>query len=390
MEKKIDRKIFAALFFAIFTAITGVGIVVPLLPVYADELGASGFVIGLIFGSFSLSRALFLPYFGKKSDEHGRKPFIAAGLALYVVTSVAFMGAASFSSIWGMIAIRFFQGFASAMILPVVFAYVGDMAPTGKEGFVMGIFNISMYSSLSLGPVLGGVVKDAFGMQAAFACMLALSLAACVLTLTLLPPVSREPRADKSRPPLSYRLLAKEKAVVGLFACRLAYTACIGVMWSFLPVHAHGVFGISSAKIGVLLMLSVLVAGLLQTPAGLLADRSDKRLLVTLGGVLAAFGMAGFCVATGFWSMFAASLILGIGGGISTPAHMAISVIEGKKTGSMGSVMALITLGHSLGMLFGAVGGGVMRDLFGLWSAYAGGGLVMLAGVLIFRRLVRG
>ncbi|MDI6798153.1 MAG: MFS transporter, partial [Desulfatibacillaceae bacterium] len=180
MEKKIDRKIFAALFFAIFTAITGVGIVVPLLPVYAEELGASGFVIGLIFGSFSLSRALFLPYFGKKSDELGRKPFIAAGLALYVVTSVAFMGAAAFSSVWGMIAIRFFQGFASAMILPVVFAYVGDMSPSGREGFVMGIFNISMYASLSLGPVLGGFVKDAFGMQAAFACMLALSLAACV------------------------------------------------------------------------------------------------------------------------------------------------------------------------------------------------------------------
>ena len=54
-----DKKIFATLFFAIFATVTGMGIVVPLLPVYAHELGASGFYIGMIFGSFALARALF-------------------------------------------------------------------------------------------------------------------------------------------------------------------------------------------------------------------------------------------------------------------------------------------------------------------------------------------
>ena len=70
--QKSDRKIFGTLFFSIFTAVTGVGIVVPLLPVYARDLGASGLYIGLIFGAFSLSRTLFLPYFGRLSDKKGR------------------------------------------------------------------------------------------------------------------------------------------------------------------------------------------------------------------------------------------------------------------------------------------------------------------------------
>ncbi|MBW2575913.1 MAG: MFS transporter, partial [Deltaproteobacteria bacterium] len=75
---KIDKKIFGTLFFSIFGTVTGVGIVVPLLPVYAHNLGASGIYIGLIFGSFSLSRTFLLPYFGRYSDKKGRKPFIVA------------------------------------------------------------------------------------------------------------------------------------------------------------------------------------------------------------------------------------------------------------------------------------------------------------------------
>jgi DHA1 family multidrug resistance protein-like MFS transporter len=57
----VDKKIFATLFFAIFATVTGVGIVVPLLPVYAHELGAGGFYVGMIFGAFSLARTFFYP-----------------------------------------------------------------------------------------------------------------------------------------------------------------------------------------------------------------------------------------------------------------------------------------------------------------------------------------
>ena len=88
---KLNKKIFGALFFSIFATVTGVGIVVPLLPVYAHNLGASGIYIALIFGSFSISRSAFLPYFGRLSDKKGRKPFIVAGLFSYSLISFAFL-----------------------------------------------------------------------------------------------------------------------------------------------------------------------------------------------------------------------------------------------------------------------------------------------------------
>ena len=54
------------------------------------------------------------------------------------------------------------------MIMPVTQAYVGDITPEGGEGFAMGLFNMSMFLGLSLGPLLGGVINDHFNLDAAF------------------------------------------------------------------------------------------------------------------------------------------------------------------------------------------------------------------------------
>ena len=87
----INMKIFATLFLAVFVTTMGVGLVAPLLPVYAHELGAGGFQIGLIFGAFSLTRSIFVPYFGKLSDRKGKKPFLTSGLLIYCFLSLLFI-----------------------------------------------------------------------------------------------------------------------------------------------------------------------------------------------------------------------------------------------------------------------------------------------------------
>ena len=69
----INLRIFNTLFLAVFVTAMGAGLVAPLLPVYAHELGAGAFQIGLIFGAFSLTRSIFVPYFGKLSDRKGHR-----------------------------------------------------------------------------------------------------------------------------------------------------------------------------------------------------------------------------------------------------------------------------------------------------------------------------
>jgi MFS family permease len=376
-----DRKIFGTLFFSIFAAVTGVGIVVPLLPVYAHDLGASGFYIGLIFGAFSLSRTFFLPYFGRRSDRKGRKPFIVAGLFSYAVISLAFILS---SGVESLIVVRFVQGIASAMIMPVVQAYVGDITPRGREGWVMGLFNMSLFIGLSAGPLIGGVIKDRFSLQGAFVCMGALSIVGFVLSLVFLPPPAEERVVKKGRPPVGWLKILTDRTIVGLFFFRLAYTACIGIIWAFLPVFADMEFSLSASAIGVLVMLGVLVSGVIQVPMGWVADQINRKSMVVVGGLVVTAAVYAFTHASGFQDMFWASVAFGLGGGIAMPALMAAAVLRGSRIDAMGSVMALLTVGHSLGMLIGSLLAGVMMDWFQLRQAFLLGAMVMAAGTVLF------
>ena len=376
-----DKKIFAIIFFSIFTSVTGVGIVVPLLPVYAHDLGASGLYIGLIFGAFSVSRTFLLPYFGGISDRKGRKPFIVAGLLGYTLVSIAFMFSADVNSL---IVIRFLQGIASAMIMPVAQAYIGDITPEGREGFYMGAFNVSMFVGLSIGPLAGGVINDQFSLNAAFASMGILAAAGCMLSFFLLPPVSSERIFGRDKAPRSVARLLRDRVIAGLFIVRFCYITCIGIIWCFLPVYADSEFGLSSSLIGILVMLGVCISGMLQVPMGLLADRINKRYMIISGCLIIVYAVYSFSWAKGFWDIIIADIFFGVGGGLSTPPVMALSVIKGNETGSMGSIMGLLTMGHSLGMLFGSFVAGMIMDYCGLRNVFSLGAMVMLLGIFIF------
>ncbi len=375
---RLNRKVFGTLFFSIFAAVTGVGIVVPLLPVYAHGLGAGGLYIGLIFGAFSLSRTLFLPLFGRLSDRSGRKPFITAGLLAYSLISVAFVFSRDIPTLIG---IRFFQGIASAMIMPVAQAYVGDIAPSGEEGFTMGMFNMSIFLSLSLGPLLGGYISDRWSLDAAFFIMGILAFTGFLLSFFLLPPTRMEAVRDSTKEMAGWRRLLRDRELVGLFFFRFSYTACIGVIWGFLPVYAATRFSVSSSLIGVLVMLGVLISGLIQTPMGYLADRVNRKGMIVAGGGITCVSLLLFQFAGGFWDLFIANCLFGFGGGIAMPPLMGMAVLKGSHMKAMGSVMALLTMAHSGGMLVGSVLAGVTMDLFQLRQAFLMGTVLMILGM---------
>ena len=386
MTTTINKKIFITLFFSLMATITGVGIVVPLLPVYAHSLGAGGLYIGLIFGAFSISRTVLLPYFGRLSDRKGRKPFILTGLFCYTLVSVAFI---LFNHVSQMIVIRFFQGIASARVMPVIQAYVGDITPKGREGFVMGLFNMSLFFGLSLGPLAGGYINDHINLNAAFACMGILAFVGALLSLCLLPATRDEVGLRKGRPPLHWRAIIGDRVIIGLFAFRLAYTSGIGIIWGFLPVLADAEFHLSSSQIGILVMLGVLVSGTIQAPMGYLADRLNRKAMIVTGGLLAGLAVLSYQLAGSHAQLFAGSILFGLGGGTAMPAVMAVAVLKGHQSEAMGSVMAVLTVAHSLDMLLGAIFAGLMMDWFNLRHAFGLGAGWMLVGLVVFLVCVR-
>lgn len=373
--------IFTTLFFSLFATVTGVGIVVPLLPVYARDLGAKGVYIALIFGGFSLSRSFFLPLFGRLSDTRGRKYFIVFGLFSYFLISLAFILAHNVNALIGL---RVIQGIASAMIMPVAQAYVGDITPRGKEGFYMGMFNMSVFFGLSIGPLLGGIIKDRWGLDFAFGTMGGLAFAAFLLSMAFLPAAAKETAGQISRSPARWLMLLKDRFIIGISVFRFVYTTCIGIVWGFLPLYADASFGLSASKIGILLMTGISVSGLIHIPMGIVADNQNKRYLVMAGGSVVVLAMILMGSTAGFSGLFAASVVFGIGGGISIPSLMAIAIIRGKRKNALGSVISLVTTAHSLGMMAGSLIAGLIMDVFTLRYAFFIGGIIMATGMALF------
>jgi MFS family permease len=131
-------------------------------------------------------------------------------------------------------------------------------------------------------------------------------------------------------------------------------------------------------------MLGVFVSGLMQAPMGFMADRVNRKAMVITGGLITGFALLSFEWASGFWDLFLANILFGIGGGISMPALMALVVLKGNRTDAMGSVMGLMTMAHSTGMLAGAVLAGAMMDMFQLRQAFSMGAIFMILSLLVF------
>ena len=138
----MEKRIFTVLFIAVFATMLGAGIIEPFMAIYAKDLGANGLMIGLIFGSFTLSRAVFTPLIGRISDFKGRKNLLLAGLTGYTILSFFYVVATSTTSL---VIVRIFHGLASAMVLPISMAYIGDIAPKNQEGKYLGTFTIAYF-----------------------------------------------------------------------------------------------------------------------------------------------------------------------------------------------------------------------------------------------------
>ena len=368
---------------ATFVSMTGVGIIVPFLPIYARDLGASGVMLGLIFAAFSLSRALVVPWLGGFSDRLGRKPFIIAGMAGYGVTSLLFMYAASAEAL---VMTRLLQGVFAAMVLPIAMALVADITPPGMEGRAFGAFNMFFLMGFGVGPVIGGAVYDLAGLNANFLLMFGLGIAAAVtVALTVREPAA-ELRSGGKRGIREMVDLARDRGFLAILLARAGAAAGMSCFISFMPLVASG-HGLGTMGVGLCLTANVLVSTVMQRPAGWLADRLPRMPLTVAG--LALSGVMKILIPWGsdLTSLMLLSMAEGIFAGLALPALTAMAVSQGKALGSgMGLTTGAFTMALSVGVFFGPVSGGLAVDLSHTSSAalWLGGGAAVLSSLALW------
>ena len=379
----MDKKAFFVLVATMLISMLGFGIVVPLLPIYADQLGASALEIGFINAGFSLALLVALPIMGRLSDRSGRKVFLCAGLVILTIASLGFIWA---QNPLQLIIVRVFQGIGASMHLPIAQAYLGDITPKGEEGKWMGHFGAILFGSMSIGPLFGGVLTDLFSVNTTFLVMAALCLIGLIATLIFLPEVAK--RTDAAKQSAAFTGLRKSKVLKGAFAFRMANGFGMASMMTFLPIFASQNLGLSVSLIG-LLIASRAPLALLQSYTGTLADKYGRRGLVVGGGAAAIIFIALMPTAGGFWPLLIMHALMSIGIAFAMPANTAYVVEEGRIFG-MGASMALFMMAMQIGMGFGPIMLGGIVDSIGIESAFYSASIVLLLGIAVFVWFTRG
>ena len=379
----MHRRVYTVLFIAMFASTIGVGFIGPLLPLYARDLGAAGLSLGMIFAGFSMARLLLVPFIGRLSDRFGRKLFLAVGLAAYSVFSLAYLNA---DTAWHLILVRVFHGASAGMVIPVAQAYIGDIAPKGREGSFMGTFMVSLFTAFGIGPLLGGGLADRFGMESVFYAMGSLSAVALLFVLFLLPELGLHRERWKAR--ASVRSVLSHGVVIALLIYRSAIALGRGVVIPFLPFVAEE-RGASLSMIGVLLATNIMLAGFMQIPFGKLADRAPKHVLMGVGMAASAAVIFAIPYCQTVTHLFFLQVGTGVASALGFPSAMATATKCGRSFNGMGTVMALFNSGMSVGLILGPLGGGIAEGIFGLDFVFKGGSLVVVAGLAVYILLMR-
>lgn len=373
------KRIYNVLFISVFATMLGLGIVSPLLPIYAENLGATGIWLGIIFSAFSLSRSVFMPIIGRISDRRGRKWIILIGMFAYAVLSLAYIVA---DSVYSLTAVRFAHGIASAMVVPIAMAYVADLSEKGREGSHMGNFSISMFLGMGMGPLLGGFLNDAFGLDSVFYVMAALSAFATLLVGVSLPEAKSGtftvPEGDAVPLREIFRLPVMRGVMVFSFISALGR----GGMMVFIPVFGP-LIAITPFEVGVVLSANTFLMALLQVPVGKITDAGDKVVLIVVGSAITALAIAAIPLSGSFLPLLVITSVVGIGGAIQQPAIMALTVDAGRTIG-MGTSMGAYNTVFGIGMIIAPLMGGVFMDYIGIDAVFYVGGAVSLLGTVIF------
>ncbi|NHC42499.1 MFS transporter [Bacillus sp. MM2020_1] len=179
----------------IFIALLGVGLVIPILPKFILELGASGKDQGYLVAATGLTQFLFSPLGGKLSDKYGRKIITIIGLVIIMLSQLIFAMASDLSLLY---VSRLIGGIGIGLLVPANMAYVADVTTIENRGKGMGLLGAAISLGFVIGPGIGGFLAE-FGIRVPFYASAVAAGIAAIVSLLFLPESLSKDQLDINR-----------------------------------------------------------------------------------------------------------------------------------------------------------------------------------------------
>lgn len=369
------------LFSNIFIAFLGIGLIVPVMPSFMNEMHLSGKTMGYLMAAFALAQLVMSPFAGRWVDRYGRKKLIICGLFLFGVSELIFGLGTNVSVLY---LSRILGGFSAAFIMPGVTAYVADITTMAERPKAMGYLSAAISTGFIIGPGIGGFIAE-FGIRMPFFVAAAIAFLACLLSAFILKePLSKEKMIElsashsqsnfasdfkKSLQPLYFiAFVIVFVLAFGLSAYETVFSLFSDHKFGFTPRDIASIITISSI-FGVIVQIF-----LFGKMVDWLGEKKVIQLCLVAGAVFAFMSV----MISGYFAVLAVTCFIFLAFDLLRPALTTfLSKSAGEEQGFVAGMNSTYT---SLGNIAGPAAGGILFDI-NINYPYVFSGIVILIGL---------
>jgi len=346
----------ASILSIVFIDLIGFGMIIPILPLYAQGFRATEWQIGLLLASYSFMQFLASPALGWFSDRYGRKPVLLCSL---IGSAAGYMLMASAVSLATLFAARILAGISGASV-GTASAYIADITPPENRSKRIGLIGAAFGIGFVLGPAIGGILSH-FSVAAPFWFAAILSVLNAIVMWVVLPEPERHAVRQQGRVDLRETLEQAGSWRLGVITVTyfigIAGFAIVTVIYAQVSNRR---FDLNQSQISYIFVMMGLIGALIQGGAiGRLARRFGDVDLAIAGFALMAVSMIAMPLAHSIPVFLLFSAGLAMGNSLSQPTISAIAS-KGASPALQGRVLGVVQSAGSLGRVFGPVIAGIL------------------------------
>ncbi|NDJ24236.1 MFS transporter [Nostoc sp. B(2019)] len=348
----------------------------PTLPLYIQDVGASKQQIGIVMGSFAIGLLLFRPMLGRLADERSRKIVLLIGT---IVAAIAPFGYLAFTSIPLLILVRIFHGVSLAAFTTGYSALVADLAPAENRGEIISYMSLTSPIGLAIGPALGGYLEATSGYAALFLISAELGFAAFLGTLQIPNPPVLKGEIERNNSKF-WQILGSPRVRVPAIVMLLVGLV-IGAVHTFVSLFIKST-GID-LNAGLFFTAAALSSFILRLVAGRASDRLGRGLFITFG--IFCYGLSSLILwqANSAIALLLAAIVEGCGGG--TMFSMITTMMADRSLPQeRGRIFAICIAGFDLGIAIAAPLLGSIAEQVGYRSMFGYCAVLTFLALLIF------
>lgn len=365
-----------------FSVAVGFGVMVPVLPVYAQSFGVGAFEASAVISAFALMRLVSAPVVGPLIDRLGERPVLVTGV-LVVAASTAL--AALAGSYWPFLVLRGVGGIGSAMFTVSSMTLLLNTVTPRMRGRAAGFFQGGFLLGGMTGPAVGGLLAQ-ISLTAPFWFYAATLTVAGLIGLVVLRSSGRHREAatgEDVRP--MRRVLADSRYQAALVAALGQGWTSFGVRSALVPLMVVGALGRDPGWTGIAFAVSAVVQTLALGPAGRFVDTTGRRPAMVAGGAISALAILGVSLSGHIAVLIVALAVYGVGSALlGTAPAAAVGDAAGGRSGTPVAVFSMVS---DLGAIVGPLLAGWIVDRGSYPLAFGVGALIFVVGSLLALRM---